>query len=59
MKLEQAGLTRPLFNSGSSISKSPKLLYLDQLDVIKDACRLKQRNIQGTATNLATFLCSG
>ena len=34
----------------------------DQLDVIEDACRLKQRDIKGTkctATNLATFLCSG
>ena len=59
MKLEQAGLTRPLFNSGSSISKSPKLLYLDKLDIIEDACRLKQRDIKGMTTNLATFLCSG
>ena len=38
MKLVQAGLTRPLFNSGSSISKSPKLLYLEKLDIIEEAC---------------------
>ena len=62
LKLVQAGLTRPLFNSGSSISKSPKLLYLDQLDIIEDACTLKRRDTKGTkgtTTNLATFLCSG